>query len=137
MSVPSRSVPTSTALRAAVGLTLALGARSAWAETIQCTAIASLPYTISVQGVYCLAGDLSTGMTSGSAIVIATNNVVLDLNGHRIGGLAAGPGTQATGIYANDRQNITIRNGTIRGFYNGIYLGGGLGSQGHLIEEVR
>jgi hypothetical protein len=79
---------------------LALFSNFVQAETVNCTAITALPYTISTQGVYCLTGNLSTGMTSGSAITIATNNVVLDLNGFKIGGLAAGPDTNATGIYS-------------------------------------
>ena len=55
------------------------------AETVNCTAIATLPCTISTQGVYCLGGHVGTSITSGNAIEIATNNVVLDLNGFKIG----------------------------------------------------
>jgi len=112
----------------------------AQAETINCTPIASLPYTISTQGVYCLKGNLGTDMAMGNAIEIATNNVVLDLNGFKLGGLAAGPSTWATGIYADQRQNIVIRNGTVRGFFHGIFLGdyGSMTtSQGHLVEDIR
>jgi hypothetical protein len=110
------------------------------AETTECTAITYLPYPITTQGIYCLTSDLSTNMTSGNAIEIDTNNVVIDLNGHKIGGLSAGPGTTATGIYAYQRQNITLRNGTIRGFYEGIWLSDSspyTTSQGHLIENIR
>src|SRR5450756_2016927 len=85
----------------------------AQAETVNCTAITALPAVITVQGIYCFTGDLTTAMTIGSAIDIQTNNVVLDLNGFKLGGLAAGPGTLASGIFANNRQNITIRNGTV------------------------
>jgi hypothetical protein len=52
----------------------------------------------------------------------------------------AGPGTQAIGIYASQRQNITIKNGTVRGFYYGIYLDDNspfTTSQGHVIEDIR
>jgi len=119
-------------------------AASAQAETTTCTAITSLPKVITAPGVYCLTGDLTTSMTSGKAIEIQANNVVLDLNGHRLGGLAAGAGTQAYGIYAYQRQNITIRNGTVRGFVTGIYLDDAYAppyttftSQGHIIEEIR
>ena len=105
-----------------------------------CTAIPSLPYTIITQGVYCLMKNLETNMPSGNAITIHTNNVVLDLKGFKIGGLAAGKGTLACGIYANQRQNITIRNGTVRGFYIGIWLqdvDSYTASQGHIVEDVR
>jgi hypothetical protein len=90
----------------------ALFSNSVRAETPECTVITSLPYTISTQGIYCLKGNLATNMTSGNAIEIGTNNVVIDLNGYKIGGLAAGSGTSTYGIYANGRKNITIRNGT-------------------------
>jgi len=92
------------------------------AETIDCTAITSLPYTITTQGIYCFAGNLSTSMAMGNAINIQANNVTLDLNGYKLGGLAAGDGTQAYGIYAYQRKNITIKNGIVRGFYIGISL---------------
>ena len=112
---------------------------SVQAETTECTVITSLPYTISTQGIYCLKGHLGTSMTSGNAIEINTNNVVIDLNGYKIGGLGAGPDTWASGIYAYQRQNITIRNGTVRGFFWGISLDSGdlTTSQGHLVEGIR
>ena len=116
------------------------GLTPALAETTVCTAITALPYTISAQGVYCLNSDLTTGIPSGAAITINTNNVTIDLNGRKLGGLAAGAGTSAYGIYASQRKNITIRNGSIRGFLYGIYLYGNspyTASSGHLIEDIR
>ena len=120
--------------------TLLLTAPSAWAETIDCTPITTLPTVITVQGNYCLTGHLATSMTSGNAIEIQTNNVTIDLNGWKLGGLAGGTGTLVYGIYAYQRKNITIRNGTIRGFYLGIFLkdvSPYTTSQGHLIEDIR
>ena len=101
-----------------------LGAAAARAETTQCTPVTGLPAVITVQGIYCLTGDLSTAITSGNAIEIATNNVILDLNGYKIGGLAAGPGTMANGIMAFGRQNVTIKNGTM--LWEGIHLEDGV-----------
>ena len=46
-------------------------------------------------------------------------------------------GTGATGINASNRQNITIKNGTIRGFIYGIFLGDAGASQGHVVEDIR
>ena len=111
----------------------------ATAETTSCTPITSLPYTVDIQGVYCLTGDLSTDMASGHGITIGTNNVVVDLNGYTIAGLAAGAGTEAYGIYVPFRQNITIRNGTVRGFNVGIYLNDVFPytiSQAHVVENI-
>jgi hypothetical protein len=115
---------------------------SVQAETTNCTPITTsmLPYTINTQGIYCLTGNLETNMTTGAAITVATNNVVIDLNGFKVGGLWAGPSTQAIGIYANQRQNITIRNGTVRGFLKAIVLNDispYTTSQAHLIEDIR
>jgi parallel beta-helix repeat protein len=99
------------------------------------TVIASLPTVISSQGVFCLTHDLSTAITVGNAIDIQTNNVTIDCNGYKIGGLAAGSTSAAFGIHASDtRVNITVRNCGIRGFQDGIKLDGG---SGHLIEDNR
>jgi hypothetical protein len=124
----------------ASALLFASGFTPAQAETVACTAITSLPYVIVTQGVYCLTGHLNTGISTGNAITINTNNVVLDLNGFKIGGLSAGLGTQAYGISGASRQNVTIRNGTVRGFYFGIKLDDTNPptiSQGHVIEDIR
>ena len=67
---------------------------------LACTVIATLPYTITAQGRYCLSTNLSTAITSGAAITINSDFVVLDLRGFKIGGGSAGPGTLAHGVYA-------------------------------------
>jgi len=108
---------------------------SAHAETTLCTEIASVPATISTQGVYCLKHDLATAIASGAAITIATNNVTIDCNDFKIGGLAAGVSTNAEGINAGDRVNVTIRHCDIRGFRVGIDIWGS--SSSHLIEDNR
>ena len=99
------------------------------------TIINSIPAVISSQGVYCLSHDVSTAITSGNAINVTVNNVTIDCNGYKIGGLAAGSSSLTIGINADaTRQNITIRNCGIRGFYEGIDLKGGAG---HLVEDNR
>jgi len=113
---------------------IAFALAPAHAETTLCTEITSLPATITTQGMYCLHKDLSTNVSSGTAIDIRTNNVTLDCNNWKAGGLAAGLSTNATGIQASGRQNITIRNCGVRGFRTGISLSGGAG---HLIEDNR
>ena len=117
-------------------LSFALGAAPARAETQNCTPVTSLPAFITVQGIYCFTGNLSTAVTSGTAIQIQTNNVVLDLNGFELSGLPAGPGTTAIGIFASNRQNITIKNGTIGRFKTGILLDTGGLSQAHIVEDI-
>jgi parallel beta-helix repeat protein len=96
--------------------------------------VSSLPATVSTQGVWCLKGDLSTAITDGNAITIAANNVTIDCNNFKIGGLAAGDASTAFGISASGRQNVTIRHCGIRGFQYGILHSGG---NGHLAEDNR
>ena len=128
-------------LGAAVALGLGFGAAPAGAETTICTVISVLPYTISAQGSYCLDRNLSTAQTSGHAISVNVDFVVLDLNGFKIGGGSAGLGTTANGVSATNHKNITIKNGNIRGFLRAVYLHDTSGtfttSQGHLVEDVR
>ena len=116
------------------------GLTPASAETTNCTPITALPYTITAQGVYCLTHNLGTASTTGDAIRINASNVTIDLNGYRLSNLAAGAGTNAKGIYAYQRKNITIRNGSIRGFLYGIHLSDTspyTASSGHLVEDIR
>ncbi len=121
-----------------IALTTALMATPAKAETTECTVIDSIPFTITVQGIYCLKGNLASSLTSGDMITVATNNVTIDMNGFKLGGLGAGAGTTANGIVAINRRNITIRNGSIRGFRRGIFLEGDAAtSSGHLLEDLR
>ena len=122
------------ALFAALAAALPGGAR---AETYQtCTGfITSVPAVIGTQGVWCLRQNLATAIGTGNAITITANNVTLDCNHMKIGGLSAGPGTQATGIRADDRTNVTIRNCNLRGFYDGVALLGA--GSGHLVEDNR
>jgi parallel beta-helix repeat protein len=67
-------------------------------------------------GSYVLANRL-TG--AGNCIVLATDNVTLDLDGQTISGDGTGFGIGDDG---ETRQNIVIRNGTIRNFETGISL---------------
>lgn len=106
-----------------------------------CTEITYLPYIILDAGVYCLTGNLEIGLTEDfAAIDIQSDNVVLDLNGWMLDGLSAGPDTQMRGIHCWKRKNITIRNGTVRGFGVGVDVSEippYVESQGHVVEDIR
>src|SRR5690606_9038683 len=103
--------------------------------------IDSVPAVIGTQGIWCLRRDVSTAQATGNAIEIAANNVTIDCNDFKIGGLAAGDASRANGIYAHNRKNAVIRNCNIRGFNRGILLTGESGTQdrsaGHLVEDNR
>jgi len=96
--------------------------------------IDSVPATITTQGVWCLRADLSTAIASGNAITIATNNVTVDCNDFKLGGLAAGPATNAYGVYSDNRLNSVVRNCNIRGFQEGVFL---IFGGGHVVENSR
>ena len=105
--------------------------------------IDSVPHSITSAGTWCLRHDLATAATSGAAISIQADNVVLDCNGFKIGGLGAGPGTNATGILGGgsigsggSQYNVTVRNCTVRGFATGLSIIPGSGNGGgYLIED--
>jgi hypothetical protein len=109
--------------------------RPAPAETVKCTPVTALPAVIMVEGIHCLTADLTTTMTTGAAIFIKANNVVLDLNGFSLIGLA-GTGTQARAIAASQQENVTVKNGTIRGFMIGVNFGGSQ-ARGFVVEDIR
>jgi hypothetical protein len=100
--------------------------------------ITSLPATIDTAGTWCFNKDLSTAISTGTAILINSSDVTIDCNGYKLGGLAAGEGTSAWGIAEFDRQNITVRHCNIRGFSFGITLSNSSVTVGnHLIEDNR
>jgi hypothetical protein len=97
--------------------------------------ITSLPAVISTQGTWCLKQDLQTAVTSGNAITITTNNVTIDCNDFKIGGLAAGAGTTTTGISATNRSNLTVRHCNVRGFFYGLWFSDNGSGGGHVVED--
>lgn len=117
-------------------LASAILAGAARAETTDCTEIVSLPATLSLPGIYCFKQDLATSQTSGTAITVAANSVTIDMNGWKLGGLGAGPGTNAYGIEVDNRKNFTLRNGTIRGFFYAVDIDDAGGSTGHIVEDM-
>jgi len=125
-------------LRLIIGLlafALALPAQAAHSYDNCTGTIASLPATINSQGTWCLKAHLNTSITSGAAITVATNNVVIDCNDFRIGGLNGGVSTNAIGILISSRLNTVVRNCGVRGFYDGLRVTGT--SAGTVIEYNR
>jgi hypothetical protein len=127
--------------RALLLLTLALlaTARSAHAAESygNCTGlISSLPTVINSPGTWCFKQNLSTSITSGSAITVNANNVVIDGNDFALSGLSAGAATQARGINVFSNNSVTIRHCHIRGFFIGTFFNDFAGSR-HLVEDNR
>lgn len=88
----------------------------------ECTPITSIPYVIKQPGLYLFTEHMTTNIASGNAITIASDDVIVDLNGFMLDGLAAGSGTEAKGIYADHCKNVMIKNGVIKGFKNAINI---------------
>ncbi|MFH0878217.1 MAG: hypothetical protein V2A34_00750 [Lentisphaerota bacterium] len=78
------------------------------------TIIPSLPYSIDKSGSYYLAGHLTLTETNVNALDITANHVVVDMNGFTI----TGPGTDSGSAIRQDADycNLTVKNGTIKGF---------------------
>ena len=100
-----------------------------------CTAfIDSLPAVVGAPGYYCLRRDVATPSGSGEAILVTGDDITIDCNGFKIGGLAAGSGTATTGIAAGlGVRGSTVRRCTVRGFRTGISLW----ATGALVEDNR
>jgi parallel beta-helix repeat protein len=80
--------------------------------------------TISQPGSYIVVCDLTTGQDL-NCITIATSNVTIDLNGHTLYGAGTTVGASGHGIYGWAPNNLTIKNGIIRDFWDsGIYFSG-------------
>jgi hypothetical protein len=96
--------------------------------------ITTLPTTINAAGTWCLNQDLSTSMTSGTAIVVSADNATLDCNDFKLDDSTAGVNTAANGIGTSGNfNNITVRHCSIRGFFVGLTVTG----SGHVIEDNR
>ncbi len=104
-------------------LPLALLLASVVATSAQ-TVINSLPYTITVAGDYVLGGNLSVSQQTSNLIQVNASNVTIDLQGYYLSGPANYSSVYYSGIYAYERANITVRNGTISHCQCGVFLDG-------------
>jgi parallel beta-helix repeat protein len=84
--------------------------------------------TLSRPGAYVVARNLSA---AGDCLVVATSNVSIDLGGFNITGNGSGAGITDRGVPLS---GITVRNGAVVGFANGINLAS---SHAMIIEGIR
>jgi hypothetical protein len=103
--------------------------------------ISSVPYTINTPGAYILTQSLHYTPGSGNAITVTASNVTINLNGYGIINTSDQTKTTATCVFANNVENLTVENGEIFGFTNGIDLEGpGVGlnfNVGHIVQNLR
>ena len=110
-----------------------------------CREVTAFPANLIDPGVYCLSFKyINFPLASGALITISADNVVFDLNGATLDGTPKGSAF-SWGIRSYGHSNITVRNGTVRGFNYGISLAAPLGyvnttvrpSHSFLVENVR
>ncbi len=101
---------------------------------IKITQPSSFPIVIYQSGSYVLTRTITLSTTDVNGIEINADNVTLDLNGHTLIGPGKQNGSSGSGIYADNRNNIVIINGTLRDFKEcGIVLNG----SNHQIRNIR
>jgi hypothetical protein len=110
-----------------------------------CTDIASVPITISAPGRYCLTrnliymGQAAIG-TAESAILILSDDVTVDFDNHTLQGDAnAAANPNAAAVRADDRNNVTVKNGAVRNIGLGVSLSdvsGGITPIGYVVERM-
>ena len=99
-------------------LVLAVGAESSAPEVSSLTFRGGGTVRIDRPGSYRLRHDVRL-KGPGAAIVIAADGVSLDLAGHSL----TGPGGKlGTGIMIDGRRNVSVKNGTLRGFGFGVQV---------------
>lgn len=100
------------------------------------TEITSLPITITQPGTYYLSRNWQLNLPGGNALTIAANDVIIDLNGHTIANSATP--SSAVGVYAQNKSNLTVRNGTLATFGVAVNIWTGwMPISGVLIEDLR
>lgn len=68
--------------------------------------------------------DSDIGPCPTGGLIVGADNVVLDLNGHRVFG-RTGTFIDGFGIYIKGRTGVTVRNGTVSDFDGGVVIEGG------------
>ena len=103
--------------------------------------ITSAPYTITQSGAYVLGNNINYTGFSGAIIQVEASNVTIDFAGHYIAGPVGNPNQTVVGIRANERSNLTVKNGTIAFCAQGIWIFGNFQNNtnnvGHRIENMR
>jgi len=100
--------------------------------------ITKLPYKITQPGSYQLGKNLNFA-GSPYAITVEADDVTIDLRGFRITSTGEiSKNVETAAIFANAKRNLVIKNGTVQGFFRGIYLeSGDLTIGGQVVENMR
>lgn len=111
---------------------VALLPQRASAETTLGPAITTLPITLSKAGVvYHFTKNLVYDSAVGTAIDIAGSDIVIDMNGYALIN-TTGSNNTANGIVCNSFNRVSVKNGSVVGFLNGVALT----SEGAQVENL-
>lgn len=98
--------------------------------------ITKLPYRITKPGTYVLSKTFNY-LGPAHAIEVQADDVTVDLRGNLLNYAGTdGATTTAAGVFADSRKNVTVRNGTIRGFFRAVFLENSVNSAGHVVEDI-
>ncbi|MDQ6798722.1 MAG: hypothetical protein M3011_12035 [Actinomycetota bacterium] len=102
---------------ALVMVTTGLTATAAAAPAISCGTVITKSTTLTA----------NIGPCPGTGLIVAADNITVDLNGHRVSGNpdARGSGPDQAGVVLRQVHGVTLKNGTVRGFDAGVLIGGG------------
>jgi Calx-beta domain/FG-GAP-like repeat len=103
------------------------------------TPIVTVPYVAAKPGRYRLARSLPSAASSGAAITVDADDVLVDLERQSLWN-SAGAGTLACGVYARNRRRLTVQGGVLQGFLVGVFLAADepyAQPQGSIVRGVR
>jgi hypothetical protein len=110
------------------------------AQSPDCTfEFTSLPYTINSSGTYCLKNTMFVNLSSGAAITIGGGyQVTVDLRGFALINVLSSTST-AVGVQGIGKSNVTVRNGRLQGFRQGVVLDDSPAAEGerNVVEDVQ
>ncbi|MGA1874761.1 MAG: hypothetical protein ACMUIA_04060 [bacterium] len=96
-----------------------------WIEIRQ-TSSTTFPICIDRPGNYVLLSNLMMSKPAVPCILITADDVILDLQGQNLIGPDGGEKYEGSaGIQVSGNTNITVKNGTVKGFFYGVCLSGG------------
>lgn len=78
------------------------------------------PITIKSPGKYCLTNHIFADVLNRGGVVIAADDVILDLNGRTV--VSIFPETTGFGVRSDGRNNVVVKNGNVHNFLGGVYF---------------
>lgn len=97
----------------------------------------NLPIVITAPGSYRLATNLTVSSPSMTAIFVKADDVTIDLDGFTIQGPQVGAVGNGSGVNTDVRNNVVVRNGVVRGFFDAAAACVSLPGGNNRVENLR